>query len=58
MRNIWLADVTFEVLNKDLPLLVGSCVPTKVILVLNKDKPWYDNKYMLVLGVQQEAHLR
>ena len=39
-RNIWLSDNPFEVLNEDLSLLVGRYVPTKVICVQNKDKPW------------------
>ena len=41
-RNIWLADNRFEVLNERLSLLVGRFVPTKVIRVRNKDKPWFD----------------
>ena len=36
-RNIWLHDNPYEVWNEDLSLLVGCCVPTKVILVRNKD---------------------
>ena len=36
-RNIWSADNPVEVLNEHLLLLVGRFVPTKVILVRNKD---------------------
>ena len=32
-----------EVLNEHLSLLVGRYVPTKVIRVRNKDKPWFDD---------------
>ena len=38
-RNIWSADNPVEVLNKQLLLLVGRYVPTKVIRVHNKDEP-------------------
>ena len=38
-HNIWLDDNPVEVLNKHLSLLVGRYVSTKVILVLNKNKP-------------------
>ena len=36
--NIWLEDNPVEVLNEHLSLLVGRYVPTRVILVRNKDK--------------------
>ena len=39
-HNIWLSDNPVEVLNEHLSLLVGRYVPTKVIRVRNKDKPW------------------
>ena len=39
-RNIWCADNPVEVLNEHLLLLVGRFVPTKIIRVRNKDKPW------------------
>ena len=41
-HNIWSADNPVEVLNGHLSLLVGRYVPTKVIRVRNKDKPWFD----------------
>ena len=44
-RNIWLSDNPVEVLNEHLSLLVGRYVPTKVIRVCNKDKPWFDDQY-------------
>ena len=42
--NILSADNPVEVLNDKLSLLVGCYVPTKVILVHNKDKPWFDDQ--------------
>ena len=38
--NIWLFDNPVEVLSEQLSLLVLRYVPTKVIRVHNKDKPW------------------
>ena len=43
LPNIWLADNPVEVLNEHLSLLVGRYVPTKVIRVHNRDKPWLDD---------------
>ena len=57
-RNIWLADNPVEVLNEHLSLLVGRYVPTKVIFVRNKDKPWFDDQCRNAFGIKQEAHLR
>ena len=57
-RNIWHADNHLEVLNKYLSLLVGRYVPTKVIRVRNKDKPWFDDQCRHAFGLKQEAHLR
>ena len=57
-RNIWLADNPVDVLNEHLSLLVGPYVPTKVIRVRNKDKPWFDDKYRHAFVLKQEAHLR
>ena len=42
-RNIWSSDNPVEVLNEHLSLLVGRYVPTKIIRVRNKDKPWFDD---------------
>ena len=39
--NIWSADNYVEILNEHLLLLFGRFVPTKVIRVRNKDKPWF-----------------
>ena len=36
-------------------LLVGRYVPTKVIRVRNKDKPWFDNQYRRAFGLKQKA---
>ena len=47
-----------EVLNEHLSLLIGRYVPTKVIRVCNKDKPWFDNQCRHAFGLKQEAHLR
>ena len=56
-RNIWLSDNPVEVLNEHLSLLVGRYVPTEVICVRNKDKPWFDDQCRLAFGLKQEAHL-
>ena len=57
-RNIWSADNPIEVLNEHLMLLVGRFVPTKVIRVLNKDVPWFDDQLRHAFGLKQEAHMR
>ena len=57
-NSIWLADNPVEVLNEHLSLLVGRNVPTKVIRVRNKDKPWFDDQCRHAFGLKQEAHLR
>ena len=57
-HNIWLSDNPVEVLNKHLSLLVGCYVPTKVIRVRNKDKPWFDDQCRHPFDLKQEAHLR
>ena len=38
-------------------LLVIRFVPTKVIRVRNKDKPWFDDQCRHAFGFKQEAHL-
>ena len=43
-RNIWSADNQVEVLNEHLLLQVGGFVPTKIISVRIKDKPWFDDQ--------------
>ena len=57
-RHIWLSDNPFEVLNEHPSLLVGRYVPTKVICVHNKDKPWFDDQCRHAFGLKQETHLR
>ena len=57
-RNICLPDNPVEVLNEHLYLLVRRYVPTKVIRVRNKDKPWFDDQCRHAFGLNQEAHLR
>ena len=49
-RSIWTADNPVEVLNKHLSQLVECFVPTKVMQMHNKDKPW--------VKLKQEAQLR
>ena len=49
-HNILLADNPVEVLNEHMSLLVGRNVPTKVISVHNKDKPWFDDQCRLAFG--------
>ena len=46
-RNIWSAANPVEVLNGHSLLLVGRFVPTKIIRVRNKDKPWFDAGMLL-----------
>ena len=43
-RNIWLSDNPVDVLNEHLSLLVGCYVPTKVVRMRNKDKPFFDDQ--------------
>ena len=57
-HNISLVDNPVEVLNEHLSLLVGMYVPTNVIRVRNKDKPWFDDQCRHAFGLKQEAHLR
>ena len=45
-------------MNEHLSLLVGRYVPTKVVRVRNKNKPWFDDQYSHAFGLKQEAHLR
>ena len=57
-RNICLSDNPVEVLNEHLSLLVGRYVPTKIISVRNKNKPWFDDRCRHAFGLKQEVHLR
>ena len=57
-RNIWFSGNPVEVLNDHLSLLVGRYLPTKVIRVQNKDKPWFDDQCRHAYGLKQETHLR
>ena len=41
-----------------LSLLVERFVPTKVIRVRNKDKPWFNDDCRLAFDIKQGAHLR
>ena len=56
--NIWFADNPYGVLNKQLSLPVGSFVPTKVIRVCHKDRPWFDDDCRHLFDLMQDAHLR
>ena len=56
-RNIWSADNPVEVLNEHLLLLFGRFVPTKVIRMQSKNKPWFDYQCRHAFGLRQEAHL-
>ena len=51
------ADNSVERLNVHLSLLVERFVPTKVIRVRNKDKPWFDDDCRLAFDVKQGAYL-
>ena len=57
-RNIWLANNPVEAMNKHLSLVVGRYVPTKVIHVRKKDKPWFADQCRHAFGLKQEAHLQ
>ena len=57
-RNIWSADNPVEVLDDHLLLLVLRFVPTKVVRVCSKDKPWFDDQYRHAFCLEQEAHIR
>ena len=57
-RNIWSSDNHVEVLNEHLSLLVGRYVPTKIIPVRNKDKPWFDDLCRRAFDLKHTAHLR
>ena len=51
-HSICLSDNPVEVLNEHLSLLVGRYVPTKVIHVRNRDKPWFDDQCRHAFGLQ------
>ena len=57
-RSIWSADNLVERLNVLFVLLVERFVPTKVIRVRNKDKPWFDDDCRLAFDIKQGAYLR
>ena len=58
-HNIWSAGNPVEILNVHLLLQVGRFVPTKVIRLRNKDKPWFDDHQCNhAFGLNQEVHLR
>ena len=41
-----------------LSLIVKCFVPTKVIRVHNKDKPWFNDNCRRAFDLKQEAHLQ
>ena len=45
-------DNPVEVLNEHQSLLVGRYVPTKVISVSNKEKPWFDDQCRHAFGLK------
>ena len=53
-HNIWSADNPVEVLNEHLLLQVGLFVPTKIIHVRNKDKPWFDDQCSHAFSLKQK----
>ena len=57
-HNFWTCDNPVEVLTEHLSLLAGRYVPTKIIRVCNKDKPWFNDQYRRSFDLKQEAHLR
>ena len=52
-RTIWSADNPVERFNVHLSLLVERFVPTKVIRVRNKDKPWFNDDCRLAFDIKQ-----
>ena len=52
-QGIWSADNPVERLNVHLSLLVERFVPTKVIRVGNKDKPWFNDDFRLAFDIKQ-----
>ena len=57
MAKFWSASNPVGVVNEHLSLLVGRYVPTKVIRVRNKDRPWFDDQSRRAFNLKQEAHL-
>ena len=57
-RNILLADNPVVVINEHLSLLAVRYVAIKVIRVLNKDKPWFDDQCRRAFGLKHGAHIR
>ena len=57
-RSIWCAINPVEVMNQHLSLLVERFVPTKVIRMRNKDKPWFNDDCRRAFDLKQEAHRR
>ena len=57
-RSICSADNPVKRLNVHLSLLVECFVPTTVIRVRNKDKPWFNDDCRLTFDIKQGAHLR
>ena len=53
-----LLTILLKFLNDHLSLLVGHYLPTKVIRVHDRGKPWFDDQCCPAFGLQQEAHLR
>ena len=51
-------DNPVERLNVHLSLLGKPFVPTKVIRVRNKDKPWFNDDCRLAFDIKHGAHLR
>ena len=51
-RSIWSADNPVERLDVHLSLLVERFVPTKVIRVRNKDKPWFNDDCRLAFDIK------
>ena len=57
-RSIWCADNPVERLNVHLTMLAEHFVPTKIICVRNKEKPWFNDDCRSAFDLKQEAHLR
>ena len=51
-NTVWLSDNPVDVLSDHLSPLVGRYVPTKVIRVCNKYKPWFDDQFRHAFGLR------
>ena len=56
-RTFGFLTILFRFWTNIIALLVGRYVPTLVIRVRNKNKPWFDDQCRHAFGFKQEAHI-